>query len=392
MEQKSHIEPQNFGSDLQKIRDNLVANDGSGKVWQEGWYIFQDGKIQGPMGLMEALSRPYFGQDQQAALISRRGYNQWYDLKLLAPLLDPVAVQKQAGEHKKSIHHHLTDQDRTRSSPENFTKFNVGGTDIFESRDSPVSTFSKNLNESKEYQNGESQLLGGAPKKIFKTTKHPSLAPSLVKPVVFKSTLVDSALHSLGDGDPVSHTAADIAYKGFKPALEPSIKAPWTIRSKRLNKEREDPKKRPVKWVLPQGEPSSGEVIQEYFISRQKLRLGNLRSLALYGWIGFFASCGLIWGLWIAQTVRDIEVHSFGKPKTPWHVYILSYVPLIHFFYIYFLSKQIIAMESQNRYRTISTPLALIFGFFPPICISYLQRAVNNHWLLHAKSALLKQG
>ncbi len=393
MDQKVQTGPQDLGSDIKKLKDALVANDGSGKIWQEGWYVYQEGKIQGPLGLMESLSRPYFGADQQSVLISRRGYHQWYELSLLAPLLDPVAGIRTAGTGKNANAQPKIDQDRTRSSPENFTKFNVVAADIFESRNSPVSTLNKDQKESKEGLISESRKAEGTHKKIFQTMKHPSIGPSLVKPVLPDSQRIESTFHSyLDDGIPASQTAADLAYKDFKPAVEASHKVPMTLKSKKLSKGSDSAKEQPARWIPPKGEPTKGEVIQEYFISRKKLRLGAIRSLALYGWVGFLGTGGLIWGLWMAQTVKEIQLHCFGKSETPRYLFAFSMIPMIHFFYIYFLAKQIVGMEKQNRYQTVSITLAVLFGFFPPICISYLQKAVNNHWLLHAKSALIKQG
>jgi hypothetical protein len=223
--------------------------------------------------------------------------------------------------------------------------------------------------------------------------KHPSIGPSLVKPVLPDSQRTESTFHShLDDGNLASQTAADLAYKEYKPAVEPSHKSPVTLKSKKLHQRIDSGKDQPARWLPPKGEPTKGEVIQEYFISRNKLRLGSIRSLALYGWVGFVGTGGLLWSFWMAQTVKEIQLHCFGKAQTPRYLFAFSIIPVVHLFYIYFLAKQIVGMEKQNRYQTVSITLALLFGLFPPICISYLQKAVNNHWMLHAKSALIKQG
>jgi len=375
-----------------QLSDGIFCNDGTGRVWQEGWYIYQDGKIQGPLGLMEALTRPYLGNDQQSVLISRRGYGRWYELSFLAPKITPK--DQIFSTERKIVNAVNTDIFRTKSSPGSFNKKSLSKTNIFEvdntlGAESIIQNnsvnFTSNANDSASFDLKNVNSVDKKSKKLRFLTRHPSFAPSLVKPVIpdssdnqKKKQISKSDLHH-----PVSRNAADIAYKDYALAVAPSIQTNSISSEKIIEKLREN---NPVHQ-----EPTKGEIIQEYFISRKKLRLGSLKSVPIFAGIGYISTFSFLWGIWIVQSLREIQYHCHGKTKVNWALAIVANIPIIHVFFALFLAEQVLEMQRQNRYKTVYKPLVLLLSIFPPACMAYLQIAINEHWLLHAKSALVKQ-
>jgi hypothetical protein len=390
MDQRNQPASDGIRDEQSQLKDLIFCTDGSGKVWQEGWYIYQDGKIQGPLSLMEALTRPYFGTDQQAVLISRRGYGQWYELSFLGPKITPQNYPTRV----ESAHNKQENIDimRTRSSPGSLTKKNIPAVDLFDSNIESVASSEKvplNLKNGDRFPNeqvAEKTSQRGQNKKQILTGKHPSFTPSLVKPIFPKKNADDEKnIESNPESSIIaSRTAADLAYQDYTPAVMPSVHRSKggidatndvTIREKIKNN----------------NPPTKGEIIQEYFISRKKLRLGNIRSSLIFGGIGYVCSFGLIWGFWVIQSLREIEYHCDGKTKSSLLLTLIANIPGLHIVFAWILADKALKMQMQNRYHTVSKPIALILSLFPPACVIYLQHAINEHWLLHAKSALIKQ-
>lgn len=389
MAEKNNLEAKKLSDDISQLRDVIFSNDGTGKVWQEGWYIFQDGKIQGPLGLMEALTRPYVGNDKQAVLISRRGYVQWYELSFLAPKIAPKS--KQMLREAKIDSELSNDVQRTRSSPGSIAKNHIPSANIFESDHSiePISGISQRSSEKSRTEKEEvlsKQALSEKRRKIKSAGKHPSFAPSLVTPTFpgQKEGAKKKQIHNSDYHTPISRTAADIAYQDYKLAVMPSAHVKTDVYTEAK------PDRTRRKRTQDLG-PTKGEVIQEYFISRGKLRLGAIRSSLIFAGVGFIFSFGLIWGYWLVLSLREIQFHCDNRVKTPWVFSIFSVIPGLHLLCVYFLASEVLRMQNQNRYSTVSKKIAVLLSLFPPAGIVYIQKAINDHWMLHAKSAIVKQ-
>lgn len=57
-----------------------------GSIWPDGWYIYADGKVDGPFAAIEAFNFPHETTAGKSRLISRKGFTQWYALKDLSEI------------------------------------------------------------------------------------------------------------------------------------------------------------------------------------------------------------------------------------------------------------------------------------------------------------------
>ncbi len=77
-------------------------------VWPDGWYLYENGKLNGPLSADHAFSLTPESEDGSPRLVSRKGFTQWYPLQDFATLyrLSETMAQKvsaasvSASEHK----------------------------------------------------------------------------------------------------------------------------------------------------------------------------------------------------------------------------------------------------------------------------------------------------
>jgi hypothetical protein len=63
--------------------------------WSEGWYIFEDGQVSGPLTAKEIFSSSSISEEKPR-LVSRKGFAQWYpvrDFALIHEMADQYALQ-----------------------------------------------------------------------------------------------------------------------------------------------------------------------------------------------------------------------------------------------------------------------------------------------------------
>ncbi len=132
----------------------------------------------------------------------------------------------------------------------------------------------------------------------------------------------------------------------------------------------------------------------QYFLHKNKYRLGDLHSPFMVGVVKFILTLGLTWGPFLKARAYELLWHIYGK-----HDYrqvmppiLFSYVPGLHVIYAYRLAKLLNMAESQNQYRKTSPALAAALAILPPLAMIYLQRNINFHWKMHAKHAGFQAG
>ncbi len=66
---------------------NLITNQKDvAAVWPDGWYLYENGKLNGPLSADHAFSQTPDCEDGSPRLISRKGFSQWYPLQDFASL------------------------------------------------------------------------------------------------------------------------------------------------------------------------------------------------------------------------------------------------------------------------------------------------------------------
>ena len=69
-------------------------------AWPDGWYLYENGKLNGPLTASDAFSLPPETQDGVQRLVSRKGFTQWYPLSDLAQIFQHTAgMEKKLGRH-----------------------------------------------------------------------------------------------------------------------------------------------------------------------------------------------------------------------------------------------------------------------------------------------------
>lgn len=129
-----------------------------------------------------------------------------------------------------------------------------------------------------------------------------------------------------------------------------------------------------------------------HMILRGRLRLGGINDPWLAAFVKFPFTLGLFFKAWYEQALIEAsyhidDPHGTDRLKRVW----LVLVPGVHMFMVYRLSKLILQMEVQNRYRYTSPILAFIFSIIPPFSIYYLQKSLNRHWYLHVHHHVSQQ-
>jgi len=293
----------------------------SGQAWPDGWYVYEDGSLNGPLTAAETFNRAPVLASGKPLLVSRKGFSQWYPLRDLseiylasigsvqqAPQVQPKVMAKKVGSQAvPTLVHGAKSPQVIAKSPQVIAK-------------SPQVTFKR-------------------PQVTFKrpltAPQHPMSVPS--ESVLKTSTRATSA------------AAASHAKKA---------------------------------------------VLQEYFLARTRLRLGQIRSPWMSGLAGVTLSIGIYWPIWFASVQKEMLFHTHSmadsKKVNIWHA-LLAVVPILHLYLTYRLAKQVRAMEAQNKYQYTSPALATALAIIPPLAVVYLQQALNRHWLLHAKHVVVKR-
>ena len=122
-----------------------------------------------------------------------------------------------------------------------------------------------------------------------------------------------------------------------------------------------------------------------HLLLKGRLRLGTIvspRKEALYCLLSF----GLTGIFWFRRAVFAVVYHldspiARRQMKPGWWMLI----PGLQTILLYRLAKIVLQMEVQNHYRRTSPLLTMLLACFPPLAIYYLQRALNMHWLKHAR-------
>ena len=285
----------------------------SGQTWPDGWYVYEDGSLNGPLTAAETFSRAPVLASGKPLLVSRKGFSQWYPLRDLseiylasigsvqqAPQVQPKVMAKKVGSVVPSLAREAKGAQVTAKSPQ----------------------------------------------------------------VIVKSPQVIAKREQTAPQRPMSVPSESV--------LKTSTRATSTAATSHAKK----------------------AVLQEYFLARNRLRLGQIRNPWMSGLVGVPLSVGVYWPIWLAAVQKEMLFHTHSvadsKRVNSWHV-LLALVPLLHLYLTYRLAQQVRAMEAQNKYQYTSPALATALAVIPPLAVVYLQQALNRHWLLHAKHVVVKR-
>jgi len=272
-------------------------------TWPDGWYLYENGKLNGPLTASDAFALPPETEGGVQRLVSRKGFTQWYPLSDLAQIF-----QLTAGMEKKL---------------ESATKATKAAKATMIAPKPSVRT-----------------------KSVGPRSASAQVASGLSETSALRKAVSESAAQSAAPASPVPKTTAKKA------------------------------------------------IVQEYYLARSRLRLGQLRNPWATAVGSMPLTLGSYWAFWYASTQREIEFHTQGAVAAPKWLKTgaaMSLLPIVNIWFTYKLAAKVREMESQNKYGHISPALAAVMAILPPLALGYLQSALNRHWLLHAKHLILKR-
>ncbi len=279
----------------------------SGQAWPDGWYVYEDGSLNGPLTAAETFNRAPVLASGKPLLVSRKGFSQWYPLRDLSEIyLASIGSVQQAPQVQPKV---MAKKVGSQAVP---------------------------------------------------TLAHGAKSPQ----ITFKSPQVIAMRPQTAPQRPMSVPSESV--------LKTSTRATSAAAVSHAKK----------------------AVLQEYFLARTRLRLGQIRSPWMSGLVGVTLSIGVYWPIWFAAVQKEMLFHTHSmadsKKVNIWDA-LLAVVPLLHLYLTYRLATQVRTMEAQNKYQYTSPALATALAMIPPLAVVYLQQALNRHWLLHAKHVVVKR-
>lgn len=376
--------------------DPLATNSPSG--WPGGWYVYENGKVEGPLAAEDAFNLAAETADGKPRLVSRKGFSQWYALKDLSEIFK---MTDQLG--KKAVEAALLTREQLASAvapaPQLVPHVRAGTlgaavkaqASIAEAVAPAASVAPEPLAETK------------VPATIEHTTTTrgeeppPFVAKTTLGTVTFKPTKITVAkpviagaaaevppetIHEEVSVKKESRAEKKKKQKGAK-RLAAAADAPASVAT--AQSASPNPNSATERAL-----DSQTAMMQEYFLQRGRLRLGKLRNPWVTAFVGLPMTLGAYWLVWFADLAREISFHAKGSDKSKLGPAALAIVPFAHIAMIYKLAKELADMEEQNRYKSVNPVVAAVFAIFPPFALAYLQDAANRHWLLHVKHSAVR--
>jgi hypothetical protein len=329
-------------------------------IWPGGWFVYENGRVDGPMAAEKAFSLDHHASNGKPRLVSRKGFSQWYPLSDLSEIfrLTDQMGRKANSEKQKSAE--LMSEASMIAQMERFSALQKKVSPPL----APASEPARHVTPpppAKEASAKPSQPETKPPEKVAKPGR-PEKLNSMAQP------FSEPAPKSF-DAKPL--TAKNASVQKNKSTLESEVAAPAS-RNVRVTR---------------------NELMTEYFLQRGRMRLGKIRQAWLVGFVGMPLSLGVYWFVWFRDMAHELAFHIQNEKEagTKMPPAIFALVPFVHVFMVFRLAKLLRNMEEQNKYRSVSPKIAALFSLIPPFAMTYLQDAANRHWLLHAKHAAVRR-
>lgn len=301
--------------------------------WSNGWYLFEDGKVIGPLQANEAFHRPEKTPSGQSRMVSRKGFTQWYPLRDFAELhsmagkyADQLALAKRAAspinqafaQHEPIAKTLGPDHRQAVSTPsDSIARIQIASQDILNSKAAPV----------------KSNLTRHQRKQLQKEERRKQQASA-------------------------------------KKTMSVSTKMP-----------------------LPTAERQRVSAFEDqYLLVASRLRLGRQRSPFVSGFIYTPLTLGGYWGSWVDRVSEELTWHLSGSSRVNFVLPMwMALIPGVHLYFAWMLARLLSEVEMQNGYRTISPAFAVFLALIPPFYMLSIQSAMNRHWRLHVYHSMDRQ-
>ena len=399
-------------SDFSNVKDN-----GSNSPWPGGWYVFEDGRVQGPYAAEAAFTMPEKSLAGSPKLVSRKGFAQWYPLKELSELYkiadklghrtssevdrleaevtenlanlevlralaqtgaDPSVISRTPRVVGKALDPHSVQAAQSIQSAPRMPAYEPIKTVVQPTQEIQNESFTLSHPIPDFFQNESDAVRPrseptGPTRRSASRKERKALARRMAaqQSAEREQEIASKANLDTNDMPSKMNSATDSA--------QPSLAATQTFREP-ISRPQSSGQKLTAKQAL----------LQEYLMLRGRLRLGEMRSPLMSAFILTPISLFLYWGVWYRDLTRELVWHTrnnVDKNSVPstW----LAWVPIIHIFMAYNLANLVREAEVQNGYKAISPLFAALFAVIPPLSMAYIQDSANQHWRLHVKHSII---
>ncbi len=364
--------------------------------WSGDWFVFNNGVVQGPLSAIQAFSMETTDVQGKPILISKKGFTQWYQLLELAEIFK---VTEDLGRRVNSEKAALTQQQiitnaidiRKQEAKSNQSEKRAG-----ESQANRKELFSSKLIK-KQVGPKTHRIVDIRPQAVIAMQAAANAKveskSAVIKAVEVKNIDVRTpeikALDIKAPDIKASENKIIVKNKDVKVVAKTIEVKKGSAKANKAAEQMTAPEaalyKSPITAKKASTEPTTKQLLQEYFFIRGRLRLGKIRSPWATAFFGLPLSCGLLWPFWMGSLLKEIFYHSANRTNFPKSVVVMGFIPGLHFYGVFRLAQLVREMEMQNKYKSVSPFMAATFAIFPPFAMAYLQDAANRHWLLHAR-------
>jgi hypothetical protein len=323
---------------------------GAGPSWENGWYLFDQGQIKGPLTAHEVFGRSESSQKNSTLMVSRKGFTQWY------PVKDFASMYHMASRYTD----HLSVPSKNHSASVSPVARHVGP-DI------------KDI-ESPCENNAVAQS-------IIRAAQHTIVS----NPVIFTETArfgqMETKSEHPGAQSPAQSASKDVT---ITRTLSRKEKKRLIVEERRRRKFAARQAKVARKAARSQSLISQGEFEQLYLETASRLRLGKITSPFLASCLYLPFSFGGYWWAWFARVSEEVSWHLNGASRMNFILPVwMCMVPGAHLILAYLVARMVRQIEEQNGYQTVNPMWATMFAIFPPFYMALIQSALNRHWRLH---------
>lgn len=306
----------------------------AGASWSYGWYLFEDGKVVGPLQADDAFNRGEKTSTGQMRMVSRKGFTQWY------PLSDFAELHLMAGKYADQL------------------------------------------------ANAKQRAMSASPTHGF--AEHQPVAKTLgPSTMASPSGSSDPTTKIRLASQDILEKKSPLAMEGLTRKEKKRLKQ----QERRLQKDNH-----PAQGVGANAPESKGQQQRvftfedQYLLVASRLRLGQQKSPFVAGFVYFPLTAGGYWGAWLSRASEELTWHLAGSSRVNFVLPMwMALIPGVHLVFAWMLARLLSEVEMQNGYRTISPVFSTILAVFPPLYIQLIQGAMNRHWRLHVYHSMDRQ-
>jgi hypothetical protein len=344
------------------LKRSLANPTDPNSTWGHGWYLFEDGKVVGPLAADDAFSKGSRTRVGNQRMVSRKGFAQWY------PLQDFAELHLLAGKYA----HQVQTEQALQTNPQDFN--------------TP-------MDSNAQATPAKNRFLQVEPK-----ATHIGPKPPVAKATNFFTRNIDSQANwdtpsaSTSENAPITQqtsTQQNPSHTESNRHLSRKEKKRQKYEEKRAQKEAQTQTANPQASAAADLSQQAISFEAQYLLVASRLRLGKTRSTF---WGPFFlAPITLMgyWAAWVARASEEVTWHvtSSGKSYMPLPIW-MCLIPGVHLLFAHKLAAMVAVMEQQNGYKTVSPMFATFLAVIPPFYMQYIQDAMNRHWRLHVRNTM----